>query len=259
MKATVLLLVTTFFSFVPVLHCQHPEDFLGIVLGDDWLLQNQIEKVEAKIRWANEKGKLRGKYKTDYVYLSTGEYHIPDAPRNLLTTRTDSSETQCSLPEEGVEYCTTSIYREGKLIRTEDDSGTRYMKYNADNQLIGIWCDNSFNYDNGSDHVFIYEYDELGRLHIERELSLQCYEEGDHFDEYHSFPIWNVVEAELIYSENGSLETVYMSKGEVQEDVEVYRILRYYYYENGFPSKTKYFHLTDGHEIQAFEVKYIYR
>lgn len=259
MKTTVLLLVTTFFSFVPVLHCQHPEDFLGIVLGDDWLLQNQVEKVEAKIRWANEKGKLRGKYKTDYVYLSTGEYHIPDAPRNLSTTRTDSSETQCSLPKEGVEYCTTSIYCEGKLIRTQDDSGTRYMKYNADNQLIGIWCDNSFNYDNGSDHVFIYEYDELGRLHIERELSLQCYQEGDYFDDYHSFRVRSAREAELIYAENGNLETVYVSKGKTLEAMEVYRVLRYYYEKNGFPSKTGYFDLVGGHEVQEFEVKYIYK
>lgn len=259
MKAIVLLALTSFLSFVPVLHCQHPEDFLGIVLGDDWLSVNEIERVEAKIRWANVNGKLRGGYRTDYVYLSSGEYYLPEAPENRLTTRTDSSETQCILPKQGNEYCTTSIYRAGRLIRIEDGRSTRYMQYDMNGQLSGIWCDNGFHIDSGSDHVIIYEYDETGRLHVERELSLRCYKEGDYYDNYRSFKVWHVVEAELIYSDNGSLETVYMSKGETQEDLEIYRVLRYHYDENGFPSKTKYFHLTDGREIQAFEVKYIYR
>ena len=63
----------------------------------------------------------------------------------------------------------------------------------------------------------------------------------------------------MIYSENGSLETVYVSKGKVPEALELYRVLSYYYGKNVFPSKTEYFDLVEGHEVQAFEVKYFYR
>ncbi|MCB0633075.1 MAG: hypothetical protein KDD15_25225, partial [Lewinella sp.] len=154
---------------------QHPEDFLNLVLTKDWMSKNGIKEIVAKQRWANRKGKLRGKAKTIYHYTDSLEYIFEKENRRQVVT--DTSITICRQFPKVPEFCQKKIIKNGKIIRIESQALSRisYFSYTPTGKISKIWIDNN-SYGNEGDGIIIYQYagDQLV-MSIDVTFSLQRY------------------------------------------------------------------------------------
>lgn len=240
---------------------QHSEEFLSLTLGNNWMLENRISEIEGKQRWANAKGKLRGRQRKVYSYNdSLGFQFYHGLKYQIEYYHTDSSTIRCQIYKKDLaDWCHTSVFKAGQLIRTENYWSTKYFNYDSLGRINSIWSDNSASLDNGCDHMFLYQYDDMGRLLCEIEMSFKSHRLGDYTDDYEDFEVKDVIQAKLNYSIEGTLREVAIYKGTSENDLSLHRILRYVYNDSNLPWKTSYYNYEQNTEVLESEIEYFYK
>lgn len=239
--------------------CQHTEGFLSMTLDSDWMVENGINEIIEKVRWANIKGKLKGRQRARYSYSDSLGFQFLSSDNYEEEYRyTDTSTIRCQKYENRVDQCRESIYSKDQLIRTKDYWSTKYYNYDTDDRLISIWSDNSPSFDNGQDHILLYHYNEFGRLGSITQISFLGYRTGNQTSSYKDFDIKNIIQTNLIYSDENYLEEVIIYKGENENTLNVNRILEYQYNDLNLPWKTYFYDCQEGVKILESESEYVY-
>jgi hypothetical protein len=241
---------------------QHIDDYLSLILSDGWMAENSLQEIISYERYANQKGRLRGKRVKSFNYKdSIGITSYSGVPYLVEYQYTDSSSVRSQIFQDKylgtIDF--TTIYEGDRIKRTEDQWSHCYYEYNSIGQLMKIWCENNGSLDYGRDEVTLFEYDDRGRLESMTELNLKTRDISGYMGTDKELEVRLQYVNTFYYAENRSLERVEVFMAEEDSRLEKISECRYMYDDSGLAIKVVQYTYEGGAGVLLREVEYVYK
>jgi hypothetical protein len=269
-KGIYRMVIMRLLSLVFVLSCaihsslagQHIDDYLAIILDDEWMSGNNVQEIISYERYTNRRGRLKRRRIKSFNYKdSIGITSYTGIPYLVKYEYTDSSSIRSQIFQDKhkrvIDF--TTIYEDERIKRTEDHWSQRYYEYNTEGQLMKIWSENNGSLDYGRDEVTLFEYNDKGELELIIELRLKSRDLSDYIKTNKELDVRRRFVSKLYYTDDGKLELVECHMAEEESALEKISTFEYSYDESEFPVKVVQYSHENNITYLYRVVEYIYK